>query len=255
MVPKNSQHNLRLLLVNLLLLISILSFSQELTKIDSIKKALLIPKNITQCFDYLNVAIKPSIDKDSVAFNQWHFGIGLWIRNNWIATNSQLWSYFKSFGYFDPDGISSLLESGFKEFLQSKIKDPEVWIKQKKEERDNLWVMIDGKLYRFKNNPIKDPDDIKLMKIYRETNSFHEAFKFPHSFIQIVTKKGVQKSDRLLIQNNPDFKTLRISWTTEQIIFTFKGDTINFADLVGYEKKVFLTIDFNSIPNVKVYKK
>lgn len=84
-------------------------------KTDSID-GIYIPFNLYDCFIQIDSLFSDSliaemnhISNDEIIGN-YHFGIGLWIRNNWgLWKNSRLWMYFYNKGISHPDDISSLI--------------------------------------------------------------------------------------------------------------------------------------------------
>lgn len=182
----------------------------------------------------------------------WHFGIGLWIRNNWIYPNSSLWAYFKKFGYSEPDGISGMLERGFKEYLDGTIKDPEEWIAKRKMEIESIKLILDGKISLLSSSSIKDPSKIIMINTNLHSNTFQSDLKLPIPCVQVITTSCFKKSDRILTNKNFDYKFLRKSWTVDKIIYLYNNDTIKYPDLVGNERKVLLVVDQISKPIVKV---
>ena len=75
-----------------------------------------IPKDLEDCFKQLDSfwsdSIKLEIKKMSLSefLSQAHFGIGMWLRNNWgLWVGSRLSKYFNSFNYSHPDDISSII--------------------------------------------------------------------------------------------------------------------------------------------------
>ncbi|HEX2926057.1 MAG TPA: DUF6794 domain-containing protein [Ruminiclostridium sp.] len=242
---------LRILVFFASFLVSPTLFSQT-SRIDSILKTYIVPKNITECFNYLNVIYEDSKEKENDIFKIWHLGIGLWIRNNWIYPNSSLWSYFKKFGYSEPDGISGLLERGFEEYLDGDIKDPEDWIAKRKMEINKVKLILDGKVSLLSSSSIKDPSKIIMINTILHPNAFQSDLLFPIPSVQFITTAGFKKSNRILINKNYDYKLLRKSRTIDKIIYLYNSDTIKYPDLVGNERKVLLIIDQISKPIVKV---
>jgi len=75
-----------------------------------------IPKDLEDCFKQLDSfwsdSLKMEIKKMSLNefLSQAHFGIGMWLRNNWgLWVGSRLSKYFHSFKYSHPDDISSII--------------------------------------------------------------------------------------------------------------------------------------------------
>jgi hypothetical protein len=75
-----------------------------------------IPKDIEDCFRQLDSfwsdSLKSELKKMSLNefLSQAHFGIGMWLRNNWgLWVGSRLSKYFYSFNYSHPDDISSII--------------------------------------------------------------------------------------------------------------------------------------------------
>lgn len=83
-----------------------------------------IPKNIDECFIQLNSfyddSTKLSIRKlsEDAFLGQSHFGIGMWIRNNWgLWGASRLAQYFSDLGLYHPDDISGAILTSYHRYL------------------------------------------------------------------------------------------------------------------------------------------
>jgi hypothetical protein len=75
------------------------------------------PKDLNEAIEYFETSWS-KIEKENFkalpeneAVTNSHFGVGLWIRNNWIHGNrdTSLISYFHKLGIFHPDDISSII--------------------------------------------------------------------------------------------------------------------------------------------------
>jgi len=75
------------------------------------------PKDLDEAIEYFETSWS-KIEKENFkalpeneAVTNSHFGVGLWIRNNWIHGNrdTSLISYFHKLGIFHPDDISSII--------------------------------------------------------------------------------------------------------------------------------------------------
>ncbi|OGF46448.1 MAG: hypothetical protein A2231_12800 [Candidatus Firestonebacteria bacterium RIFOXYA2_FULL_40_8] len=86
---------------------------EELKKNES--KTAIIPKDLDDCFIELNRTldlkvieeIKNKAEKDMIDY---HMGLGMWIRNNWIRQkDSRLGAWFVSKGIHHPDDMSGII--------------------------------------------------------------------------------------------------------------------------------------------------
>lgn len=93
---------------------------------DSIN-GIYIPKDLEDCFSQLNsfwndsvkLSIKTMNEGDFVAES--HFGIGMWMRNNWgLWSSSRLSSYFSSLYVFHPDDMSGIILRSYHRKLNNK---------------------------------------------------------------------------------------------------------------------------------------
>ena len=99
--------------------------SQEYPRADSAVKK--IPKNLDECFLALEQILTPqeleklkSAKKASLVPN-YHFGLALWIRNNWgLWKGSTLREYLQELGLTDPDDMSAYIIERFWEHLNGK---------------------------------------------------------------------------------------------------------------------------------------
>lgn len=82
-----------------------------------------IPKDLEDCFVELGRMLHPKfVEKlkadDKEAINQ-HFGLGLWMRNNWgLWGNSRLNDYFHDIGLFHPDDMSGTILKSYQRHLK-----------------------------------------------------------------------------------------------------------------------------------------
>jgi len=83
-----------------------------------------IPKNLEECFLELNKILKPKDietiknlkSKDDLSL--YHFGLGMWLRNNWgLWGGSRLQQYFFKKGIDHPDNISGIILSYYYDWL------------------------------------------------------------------------------------------------------------------------------------------
>ena len=91
------------------------------------REEIYIPENLDECFSELGKVIKKEDleafknKKEDTAVSDAHFGIGVWIRNNWgLWANSPLVKYFNGLGIFHPDDMSSIILTSFHRFLNNK---------------------------------------------------------------------------------------------------------------------------------------
>ena len=86
-----------------------------------------IPNDIHDCVLALDKQLSDSLKKEIVkktkedfCVNE-HFGLGLWIRNNWQLWHlSRLYAYFREKGIIQPDNISSLILEEYYDYLKQK---------------------------------------------------------------------------------------------------------------------------------------
>ena len=93
-----------------------------------------IPRTKTECFEILDEMLSQE-DKDAIAQMEdtidLHFGLGMWIRNNWIYPQSQedvekLLKQFDDSGdddmplFMHPDDYSSTILDAYQDYLKHK---------------------------------------------------------------------------------------------------------------------------------------
>lgn len=93
-----------------------------------------IPRTKTECFEILDELLSQE-DKDAIAQMEdtidLHFGLGMWIRNNWIYPQSQedvekLLKQFDDCGdddlplFMHPDDYSSTILDAYQDYLKHK---------------------------------------------------------------------------------------------------------------------------------------
>lgn len=85
-----------------------------------------IPKDLDDCFKELNKMLSPELIKEMKAgteddMSKHHFGLGLWMRNNWgLWSGSHLAKYFNNLGIRHPDDMSGIILTSFWRFLNKK---------------------------------------------------------------------------------------------------------------------------------------
>ena len=112
---------MRQVLVNLFLTTQ-LAFSQSADK-DTID-GVYIPKNIEDCFEQIDSfwddSTKTQVknwSEDEFSANA-HFGIGMWMRNNWrLWGGSRLSKYFNDLGIYHPDDMSGIILDSYHRYL------------------------------------------------------------------------------------------------------------------------------------------
>jgi hypothetical protein len=91
----------------------------------------IIPKTKKECFAQLNEMLSEE-DKQAIIESEdvsdFHFSLGLWIRNNWIYPQSQeeTEELLKDFGedplFCHPDDQSTVIIEAYRKYLKRKIK-------------------------------------------------------------------------------------------------------------------------------------
>jgi hypothetical protein len=86
-----------------------------------------IPMDINDCFRQLNTMLKPidinefkNLPKDKAMAGA-HFGLGMWLRNNWgLWVGSRLSVYFNNMGIKHPDDMSGIILTSYHRFLNDR---------------------------------------------------------------------------------------------------------------------------------------
>lgn len=89
-------------------------------------EGIYIPKNLEECFIQLDKILKPK-DIETIKnlkskddMSNYHFGLGLWIRNNWgLWGGSRLQIYFFNKGVNHPDNMSGIILEYYYEWLHN----------------------------------------------------------------------------------------------------------------------------------------
>lgn len=105
-----------------------------------------IPENLNECFEQLNSILtlkeieEIKLKKEDDFKSNSHFGLGLWIRNNWgLWQGSRLYHFFKIKGFSHPDDMSEIILTSYYRNLngieiqleEQIMKYQEYWEKQK----------------------------------------------------------------------------------------------------------------------------
>lgn len=95
-----------------------------------------IPKDLDDCIvgidsmldDTSKIAVLNMSEKEFLVST--HFGLGLWIRNNWeLWGGSRLSRYFNSLGIYHPDDVSGIILTSYYRYLNGKDRDVQGQIK------------------------------------------------------------------------------------------------------------------------------
>jgi len=105
-------------------------------KADSID-GVFIPTNLNSCFvqldKLLNDTLKQNIKskKTEIDLAEYHFGLGLWMRNNWgLWGGSRLQVYFQNKNVKHPDNMSGLILVAYNKYLNGQTIDVDSLIKE-----------------------------------------------------------------------------------------------------------------------------
>ena len=96
------------------------------TKDLSAKGGIYIPKDLDDCFRELHKMLHPRLiaeirDSSEGDLAGYHFGLGLWMRNNWgLWGGLRLARYFNKAGIFHPDDMSGIILTSFWRHLNGK---------------------------------------------------------------------------------------------------------------------------------------
>lgn len=220
--------------------ISIAEFIKP-TRRDSIKQGLVIPENITECFMFLDVIFKPKIDNDSTyrknILGHWHFGTGLWIRNTWVNKVSMR-NYFNQFNIQGFDRISGLIGSGYREYLEGKIPNPEQWLESQRVTQQTSTCIINGRKVKQDSLRYINENNAYSIQTLRELTVFQHDLGLKTNTIIANTKRGWAKCDSILSRRNSDFKKSRKRNKINNVIFIYKNDTIKHFEIIGNENRI-----------------
>ncbi len=93
----------------------------------SSESGIYIPKNLDECMVELSRALHPDFLEEIKSGSEadmilHHFGLGLWIRNNWVfCSESRLYKYyFVELGVTDPDSVSGIILDSFWRHLNNR---------------------------------------------------------------------------------------------------------------------------------------
>lgn len=96
-----------------------------------------IPKHLEDCYQQLDSILSDSVKieikgmTESDFLNNTHFGIGMWVRNNWqLWGGSRLSKYLLDAGVFNhADTMSDFILSGYRLYLKEEPSSLEVFVK------------------------------------------------------------------------------------------------------------------------------
>ena len=117
---------LTLLIATVLLSFLLFQVAGGITEVSEEHPDLSIPNSLSECFEQLSLFltsedIEELRNSEFEELYQYHFGLGLWIRNNWIypAPDSRLMKMFFSAGFRHPDSISSFIVEAYHYYLNN----------------------------------------------------------------------------------------------------------------------------------------
>ena len=132
-----------------------------------------IPKSLDDCFVTLNKILPDSIKnefelmEENEAVSRSHFGLGIWMRNNWgLWGGTRLSIYFNELGVYHPDDMSGIILTSYHRYLNSKELKLEDQIKyyqkyweeinkQEEETEKKIRLKIEKNLRWLKDNNIE----------------------------------------------------------------------------------------------------
>ncbi|MBP1644477.1 MAG: hypothetical protein H6Q16_52 [Bacteroidetes bacterium] len=106
------------------------AYEDENRKTIDTLRGVYIPKDLDDCFKQLDVLIIDfdkniiKVVKEEELISNYHFGLGMWLRNNWqLWGGSRLSYYFNDMGITEPDDMSSIILTSYQRNLKGeKIK-------------------------------------------------------------------------------------------------------------------------------------
>jgi hypothetical protein len=91
------------------------------------KKSVSMPETLSDCFDALNRFDGGSIAREALVIDEsdmamFHFGLGMWIRNNWglWEHKGELYKWFCGLGVTHPDDMSGIILTSYWRSLHQK---------------------------------------------------------------------------------------------------------------------------------------
>ena len=134
-------------------------------------RGVYIPKDLDDCFKQLGVILEDSLIKkiermteDEFVGNA-HFGLGMWLRNNWqLWGGSRLSYYFNDMGIYHPDDKSGIILTSYHRYLKGtdiKLEEQikyykDYWIKAEERKKEAEKEEEDRIYERFKEFNIGD---------------------------------------------------------------------------------------------------
>jgi hypothetical protein len=218
-----------------------------------------IPRDLNDCFTQLDgffndstkskISEMPEQEFSTIS----HFGLGLWIRNNWqLWGGSRLSRYFNKLGIFHPDDMSGIILTSYNRYLlksdirlNEQIQDyKDFWEKSKMEEKEqnkefNEYEIGDTVLYNYlsgfatknqERNFIKEKCIAKGIVIERDkTKSLLKV-----RLIESCGGKGIIyfDSDNTLVYND---KTKKLEKPIKREILYLKKGMENWFNYLNWE--------------------
>lgn len=186
------------------------------------KRAIYIPKNLDECFVELKkifskdelAEIKDSKEEDMIKF---HFGLGMWIRNNWIReTDSPLKKYFNEMGIFHPDDMSGIIFTSFHRHLHNK----EIKLEEQIQYYKDYWKEIHKKeFYKYYSELLeyRKRPEVRLSSItsdYNNCEAFRKIVERGKLYLPFIIEE-IKKGDFFLNQAMYEITGFDIRTTSE----------------------------------------
>lgn len=144
----------------------------DLSTADSVN-GVYIPRNFGECMSQLDDILPDSSKlqlKSTVNAISQHFGLGLFIRNNWLKPNSRLYLYLKEKGGMEPDGMSRQIVELYIEHLNSRDQRQQ-WLDTPESTLFPV-ILVNGEKvgYEFLHD-FANPDNIETLDITKGADS------------------------------------------------------------------------------------
>ena len=153
----------------------------QLDSIDNI----YIPTDIYDAFGQIDGFLSDSAKQETIEMSErefaagMHFGLGIWMRNNWGLWNgSRLSKYFNDCGIFHADDMSGIILDSYHRYLRNDDIDIEGQIDYYKDYYKNLETKVGRKILKNRKAMLRSVK--KNMRPYRRGRILY--FDYPYGF-------------------------------------------------------------------------
>ncbi len=180
------------------------AYEDENRKTIDTLRGVYIPKDLDDCFKQLNVLIIDfdkniiKVVKEEELISNYHFGLGMWLRNNWqLWGGSRLSYYFNDMGIYHPDDISGIILTSY----HRQLKGEDIKLEEQIKHYQDYWIEMGKREEETKNeefNKFNIGDTISYRYIYGYMSDEQENKRFNEECVAKGIVLAKNQKDKLI---------------------------------------------------------